>query len=548
MSQWKYNACPNKDCGSSDGFAYKEGDEWGHCFVCGKNSPLVEDKLRKKVSKKKVVKKDDEEGKLSVEEIQAFDTRGFQERGIRKNISEHYGVHVAYNDEKEIIAHYYPYTKKGQVVGYKERQLPKSFFIHGDAKGKDLELFGQNVAGGGKKLIITEGELDAMAVSQAQYDKYQKFFPVVSIASASQTKMLLDNREFIKGYDEVVLMFDMDEPGQKATNEAAKIIGFDKVLVATLPEKDPCDVYNKQGSDTLMKCIFDARPYSPAGIVRGEEIWKQFQERQQTIALPYPKCLAGINDKIKGMRLGEIVLFTSGTGSGKSTVIKEIILEILSKTPDMAGLVSLEESVGDTAEKFIGMELKRNLAEEEVSEGDAYEAWKRVFGDERLVLLDHQGSVSDESLIDKIEHLALIGCKYVVLDHITIAVSEGADGKTGNEAVDFVMSALLKVVKKHNIWLGVISHLRKKDNKSKPFEEGHLPSVDDIKGSGSIKQISFDIIAFARNMTAEDDKERNTIKFRILKSRRTGQTGNCGAAFYDHNTTRLKAVTMQDFE
>ncbi|CAG0892061.1 unnamed protein product, partial [Cyprideis torosa] len=59
-----------------------------------------------------------------------------------------------------------------------------------------------------------------------------------------------------------------------------------------------------------------------------------------------------------------------------------------------------------------------------------------------------------------------------------------------------------QITKKHNIWLGVISHLRKGE---KPFEEGHLPSIDDIKGSGSIKQISFDIIAFARNMVAETE-------------------------------------------
>src|SRR5690606_38768159 len=110
--------------------------------------------------------------------------------------------------------------------------------------------------------------------------------------------------------------------------------------------------------------------------------------------------------------------------------------------------------------------------------------------DERIMVLDHQGSVSDESLLDKIEQLALLGCTHIILDHITIAVSEGADGRSGNEAVDYVMSNLLKIVKKHNIWLGVISHLRKSGIMGPKFEEGELPTLDDIKGSGSIKQIS----------------------------------------------------------
>ncbi len=542
MSQWYYAPCPK--CGSSDNLGYKENDTWGHCFGCGEDSPLdSNEKVNKKVTKKtKVV-----EPQVDLEDIETLDIRGFQERGIRKNISAHYGVRVAYAEDGSIAKHYYPYTKKGQLVGYKERTLPKTFTIIGDAKGKDLELFGQNVSNGGKRLIITEGELDAMAVAQAQFDKYQRFYPAVSLPSASQVKVILEQREWVNKFDEVVLMFDMDEPGQKAAQEAAKIIGFDKVKIAKLPEKDPCEVLIKHGSEALMRCIFDASTYSPAGIVKGEEIWKQYKERRAIQSVPYPACINGINEKTKGMRLGEIVLFTSGTGSGKSTVIKEVIFELLEKTTDNIGLVSLEESVGDTAEKFIGMYLKKNLEEDSVDESEERKAYEAVFGTERLILLDHQGSVSDDSLLNKIEYLALLGCKYIILDHITIAVSEGAEGKTGNEAIDSVMSQLLKITKKHNIWLGVISHLRKGPER-KPFEEGHLPSIDDIKGSGSIKQISFDIIAFARNMTADSEVERNTIKFRVLKCRRTGKTGNAGATRYNADTGRLTCLDILDFE
>ena len=107
------------------------------------------------------------------------------------------------------------------------------------------------------------------------------------------------------------------------------------------------------------------------------------------------------------------------------------------------------------------------------------------------------------------------------------------------------MSDLLKITKKHNIWLGIISHLRKGE---RPFEEGHLPSIDDIKGSGSIKQISFDIVAFARNMIADSDTERNTINLRVLKSRFTGHTGDCGSTIYNTETGRLNEVNILDFD
>ena len=203
-------------------------------------------------------------------------------------------------------------------------------------------------------------------------------------------------------------------------------------------------------------------------------------------------------------------------------------------------MISLEESIGDTAEKLIQMKLKQNLQEHDVPLDIQEAASKEVFGDERLVLLDHQGSVGDESLIDKIEYMALMGCKYLILDHITIAVSEGAEGYTGNEAIDKVMSDLLKITKKHNVWLGVISHLRKVQGGSTTFEQGKLPSMDDIKGSGSIKQISFDIIGFSRDMANENEEVRNTINFIVLKSRFSGKTGPAGSVRYNHDTTRLE--------
>ena len=239
------------------------------------------------------------------------------------------------------------------------------------------------------------------------------------------------------------------------------------------------------------------------------------------------------------MRQGEITLFTSGTGSGKSTVIKEILFDLVKTHQKKVGLVSLEESIHDTVSKFIKMNRPGH--------DDEKKSFENIFGDGNIVLLDHQGSVGDSSLIDQIEVMALMGCTHIVLDHITIAVSEGTDGLEGNAAVDKVMSDLLKIVKKHNIWLGLVSHLRKSMS-GKSFEEGNLSSIDDIKGSGSIKQISFDIVTFARDLVAQDDLANRTIKLRVLKSRFTGLTGDAGSAIYDRASERLESTDNVDFQ
>ena len=542
-------SCPK--CPSSDGFAvYSDGH--GYCFVCNH--------YEKQIGKENDMPFDYKdnfdlpEGEITHNVIVSSfeqllgDYRGCQERNITKSIAEHYGVRVIYDENRNIESYCYPYYNNNELVAYKIRKLPKQFRTIGDFK--DVEPFGCKSFGmGGKRLVITEGEFDAMAVAEASQQHYHKIYPVISVASSTNLKSLLKSREWIRSFKEVVLFFDNDEAGSKAIKEAANIIGIDKVKVAKSQYKDPCEAFISLGARGLMEIIWEAQPYSPAGIIVGHDaVWEQYLERQNRESIAYPPCLEGINDKTKGMRLGEITLFTSGTGSGKSTVIKEIILDLLEKTSYKVGMISLEESIGDTAEKFIQMQLKKNLQEHDISIEEQEKASKEIFEDERLILLDHQGSVGDESLIDKIEYMALMGCNLLILDHITIAVSEGAEGYTGNEAIDKVMSDLLKLTKKHNVWLGIISHLRKVQGNTRTFEEGRLPSMDDIKGSGSIKQISFDIIGFARDMANEDENVRNTINFTVLKSRFTGKTGPAGSVSYDYDTCRLSRVNELDFD
>jgi len=529
-----------ESCGSEDNVAvYDTGP--AVCMGCGHKNPNPYDNATDDNPFQPVLKKSNGP-KLDISSIDGYSTRGFKTRGIPKDICDYFQVRAGVDSSNEVIEHYYPYGVD-KITGYKIRTLPKDFRVAGSLEG----LFGQRNFNGGKRLVITEGELDAMSVAYASYKKYGKVYPVVSLPSASGTKALLEQRDWVRQFDEVVLMLDNDEAGKAALDKACSIIGIDKAKIAKLKEKDANDELLKHGTDAIMTAIWDAQSWSPSGILQGDTLWDRFLERESTESIPYPACMQGVNDLTKGMRYGELDLFTSGTGSGKSTMIKEIVLHLNETTTDKVGMISLEEGPGDTVEKFIGMQLKKNLIEEgeSLSVEEKKDAFDTIFGDNRIILLDHQGSVSDGSLMDKIETMCLMGCKYLILDHLTIATSE-VEGDA-NSAVDKVMSDLLKIAKKHNVWLGVISHLRKTSGQGKAFEEGKIPSLDDIKGSGSIKQISFQVIAFARNLVSNDEREKNTIKIRVLKSRFTGKTGDAGGAYYDSESCRLQYVEATGF-
>lgn len=526
---------PCEKCGSSDAKQiYEEGSAF--CFSCRASFPAP----REGSSQLMFEQQEFSSWGNNLEEIRDdYAVRGFKERNIVKQVSEHYGVKVSYDIDGGIDAHYYPYYNGDALSGYKVRKLPKDFTSVGKVRGG---LFGQQLYTGGRRLVITEGELDAMAVQTAWYKKYKTFYPVVSLRSASSIKDLIEERDWIRNFDEVVIWFDKDEAGSEATKEAARIIGYDKVKIAKSQEKDASDVWIKE-PDNLLKIIYDASDYTPAGILTKEDLWTQLETYNTLESVPYPPFMNGLNDKLKGMRFGEITLWTSGTGSGKSTLLREIAVHLLQTTDDKVGIVSLEESPAETARKMAGMALNRNPAAEEIPLEELRVGYDELFGDDRVLVLDHQGSISDGSIMDYLEYMCLSGAKYLFVDHITILASEGADGLTGNEAIDKIMNDLLRLVKKHNVWIGLISHLRKTDNKGKSFEEGKLPSMDDIRGSGSIKQISMDIIAFARNVGSDSADERNTILTKVLKCRYTGLTGPSGNLSYDFDTGRLSLGT-----
>lgn len=524
-------------CGSSDALQiYEEGGS--HCFSCGGHFSPAKTAGVEIVTKKSVSKG----SKTTVEEIKGFTSRGFAERKIKKNVCEFFEVKVSYNADGEIDTHYYPYSEGG----YKVRKLPKTFSFIGPYGG----VFGKDkFTGGGKRIVIVEGEIDALSVAQATFEKYNKFYPVISIPSAAGTKEILEIREWVRSFQEVVLCLDKDKAGEEATQKLIKIVGIDKIKLWNPGDcKDANEVLVKYGAERLYQHIWDAEPYSPAGIIKKEAIWKQIVERRLVPSVPYPPCLDGVNSKIKGMRLGEIVLLISGTGAGKSSIAREIVIHLIETTADHVGVISLEESPGETGTKLAGMKIHRNPENEEVPDEELKIGFDALFGDDRIVVLDHQGAVKDESIVSQLEYMCLSGCKYLLIDHITILVSEGSEGLTGNEAIDKIMNDLLRLVKRHNVCIILISHLRKVMTGSKPFEEGRMPTLDDIRGSGSIKQVCFDIIAFTRNSQAEDEVVRNTINMAVLKSRTVGKTGKVPGATYNNNTSRLTGIGGDAFE
>jgi twinkle protein len=533
--------CP---CGLSSDAAVHYDNGWGTCFSgkCGSRNFKLEDgdAVPEELTSGQQTRRS-----LTVEQVLEFDFKGWAERRLVRPVAEFYGIRSSVNSDGTVDRVFYPFVEpdKSEIVGFKTKKPGDKAATY--SIGKVSNVFGlEHFRNGGKRIIITEGEEDMWAIQSANYYKYKKFFPVISMGGATQTDFLLKNRDTLTKFDEVVLWFDNDESGQKAVVAAAKIIGFDRVKTVVSDQKDANDVFlNGPLEKAVEKTVFsflDAKPYNPAGVIPGEQTWELYKSFKNLEFIPWPPFLSRLNEMTHGRALGSITMIAAGTSTGKSSFMREDIYHILSTTEEKIGACFLEESLGETVTALMSLSLNKRLGlpNVEVSEEEERQAWESTLGTGRIMLVDHQGSVSDSTLIDKLEYLAASGCKYIYLDHITIAVSE-AEGENVNSAIDKFMNRLLQVVQRYGVWIGVVSHLRKVKSGEDSFETGARVFEDDLKGSGSLKQISFQTIALSRNKLHEDERTRNLTTVWLLKDRKTGNTGPAGAYNFNSKTGRL---------
>jgi twinkle protein len=129
----------------------------------------------------------------------------------------------------------------------------------------------------------------------------------------------------------------------------------------------------------------------------------------------------------------------------------------------------------------------------------------------------------------------------VVLDHLSIVVSAMEDGGDERKNIDSIMTKLRQLVEETGAGLILVSHLRRVSG-DKGHEEGHEVSLSHLRGSQAIAQLSDGVIALERNQQADEEKEANLTKVRVLKNRYAGIVGLATHLYYDKTTGRMHEV------
>ena len=454
-----------------------------------------------------------------------------RKRGLTEEICRKYRIH---KDGDTLRMHYF--DKAGNVVAAKVKTKDKKFWMEGD--NVDHQLFAQNlIPDTGKRITIYEGELDAASGYAAQ-----PTWPHVSIphGAAGAKKDLQKVLPLLQGYDEIVLFFDGDDAGIQAAQECATILPPGKAKIARLEKyKDASDALQQGDMDAIRRAIYDAKTYRPDGIVEGKNLL-------ELVTTPNLKCIheypfEGLNKKLHGIRYGELITITSGTGSGKTSFCRHLATHLLQKG-ERVGILELEASNRNTALGIMSCAVGEPLHIGEHGREELNSHFLVSLANYDLYLFDGFGSFEPDTVYARIEYMASgLECRVIFLDHISILLS----GLEGDERrmLDQTMTRLRSLVERTGITLFLVSHVRR-THSDQTHEEGARINLGHLRGSHSIGQLSDGIIALERDQQAAGSKAATTV--RVLKNRYSGELGVACSLKYELNTCKFYETTTDD--
>jgi twinkle protein len=538
--------CPS--CGGSDPVALNE-DNSAWCFSCETRFPNYNQAMGGESQDQVVELKTYRNNSMNEAEGSFIE---LTDRGISVDTAKKYGVRAVKNDQSNaIMRHLYPYYVANEITGYKVREPNKMFSWRGNPQGSGL--FGEQLfQSGGKYITVTEGECDAMAA----YELLGSKWPVVSIKNGAggATKDVRNSLEFLESFDNVIINFDNDKQGREASVKVARLLSPGKAKILTLPTdfKDPNDMLRQGRHRSYVSEWWAAKTYTPSGVLNVSDNLDKLNNREKKESVPYPWL--GLNDKLYGLRQGELVTLTGGTGLGKSSITRELEHWLLAQTRDNVGVIALEEDWRRTVDGVMSIEANARLYIDQDRESFNQERYKEIEtklftgeNKDRFWVHAHFGATDLDEIFSKIRFMIVgCGCKWIVVDHLHMLVSSSTEGDE-RRTIDSIMTKLRSIVEETGAGMILVSHLRRVEG-NRGHENGVTVGLNHLRGSQSIAQLSDCVIALERNQQSDDEVESNTTHLRILKSRYTGDVGMATHLLYNRETGRLSEVDMDEEE
>ena len=420
----------------------------------------------------------------------------------------------------------FPYYLGGQVVNVKYRTGDKRFRQEKNAK-KCFFNFDMAMSSNADSLIITEGEMDCLALYEAG------FRSVVSVpdgAPSPDAQSYATKFDFLHGaeplfekFKYVVLAVDNDAPGQKLQEELCRRIGLDKCLKVLWPEgcKDANDVLVKYGTDDLHRCIKDAAFFPVDGVQTVNDLWDAVfalheQPEQPGADIGWDNAYGVFN-----VEPGQMTVVTGIPSHGKSTFIDALRVNLFRKYGWPSAAFSPENwPASSHLAVLVEMYAARNFRE--MTQDELYDAMCQVYQGFFFIQPDKDDDMMTvDTILTRAKALVYReGIKVLVIDPWNEIAPTTKQGQREDQYISEQLAKIRRFARVNGIHIFLIAHPRNLEkNKDGQYPP---PTAYDIAGGAMWRNKADNILCVYR----PDMKTGQTDVFvQKIRFRRNGKAG-----------------------
>lgn len=411
----------------------------------------------------------------------------------------------------------------GTIVNMRFRTIPPNKKGYRVCPNRPMPLYGSDTLSSdrGKFVIVTEGELDVLALRTYGYKK-----DVVSGTTGATANWPDSWLDLLEPYQGFFLWYDTDKAGEAGSEKLAEKLGrFRSFRVKS--QYNDCGEALSAGADPayIQRALQNTEAYLSAGLRKASEYTEDIER-----LISNPKSLIGFTtgsknlDAVVGGIAPGLWVVTGDTGHGKTSFVTWLLREqAMRNVPVM--ITSFEQRPVGTVQKLLRNQIGGDFTK--VSREKREKALIEL-GKLPIHIMDHYGDVDANLVINTIRFSARrYNTKIALIDHLGFLTKSDNYKIDERIMIENVVRELATIAICDDITIILIAH---PNNMS--VSQQRRVKISDLKGASAIRQDAHVGLVIERHpMTAKRAYPATVVYADKVRSEFGANGGHCTLAY-----------------
>ena len=392
-----------------------------------------------------------------------------------------------------------------QLINIKYRDGRKNFKLY---KGAEKIFYNINSIVGYDNCIITEGEMDVLALHEAGITN------VISVPNGATLHHnnldYLDNCiDYFEDKEKIILAVDTDEPGLALRRELVRRLGAEVCFLVDFKDcKDANEYLIKHGKEKLQECIKKSRAYPLENVTTFKDIEGDVSDFVKNGFKPGFQVGLENFDKIFSTYTGQFITVTGIPSSGKSDFVDQMVVGYNANYNWKTAFASPENAPNYLHAHKLMRKVWGDMPKREDIKGAK---WNEVADhiNDNFFFIDMEKYTLESVLRKGAELVKRKGIKCLVIDPFNKVRDRNASSIDVNIYTMEYLTKIESFAKKYDVLVFIVAHPTKMyKNSEGKIEE---PNMYNIKGGGEWYDASY------HGLLVHRDYERKNTKIKVLK-------------------------------